>query len=101
MEVNLILKTYFKTLYSIVKSIIFLSGPCWKPVCLPSQNEHAAAGRSCHVAGWGRLTSGGSTPDKLQDVGINIMSTSYCYEKGFSKPQHHFKNLLLFLRWLR
>jgi len=57
-------------------------GPCWKPVCLPQMNAHAAPGRHCWVAGWGTTSSGGSQSNKLRDVGINIMPGAYCESHG-------------------
>ena len=52
--------------------------------------QHAAAGRHCHVAGWGTLSSGGSSPNKLHDVGINMMHAAYCYEYGKSDFKCYF-----------
>jgi len=37
-----------------------------------------AHGKACWVAGWGTLSSGGSSPDLLQSVGVNILGHDYC-----------------------
>jgi len=44
--------------------------------CLPS--AAATHGDACWVAGWGTTSSGGSQPNILQSVGVNIMSDDYC-----------------------
>ena len=35
-------------------------------------------GQACWVAGWGALSSGGSNPDILNQVGVNLMDDAYC-----------------------
>merc|ERR1719436_2107833 len=44
--------------------------------CLPTAAP--VHGSACWVAGWGTTSSGGSQPDILQSVGVNIMSDDYC-----------------------
>ena len=44
--------------------------------CLPE--AAAIHGSACWVGGWGTTSSGGSQPDILQTVGVNIMSDAYC-----------------------
>ena len=44
--------------------------------CMPV-NDYTP-GDACWVAGWGTLTEGGSTPSKLQSVGVNLFSYQYC-----------------------
>lgn len=56
-------------------------GPnCVNSACLPE--APAVHGEACWTAGWGTLTSAGTTPNKLQSVGVNIMSDDYCSEKS-------------------
>merc|ERR1711973_813857 len=50
------------------------------PVCLPSAGGQGTQyeGKDAIVSGWGTLSSGGSRPDKLQDVTVKTMSNSAC-----------------------
>jgi len=45
-----------------------------------------AHGKACWVAGWGTLSSGGSSPDLLQSVGVNIMDHDYCLANSNNSP---------------
>ena len=47
-----------------------------QPVCIPSTD--VTAGTSVRVSGWGTLSSGGSSPSKLQEVTVNIIADSDC-----------------------
>ena len=40
--------------------------------------NNSSDGKACWVAGWGTLQAGGSSPDLLQSVGVNILSQDYC-----------------------
>ena len=56
-------------------------GPnCVNSACLPE--APAVHGDACWTAGWGTLSVGGNTPNKLQSVGVNIMSDDYCNAKS-------------------
>ncbi|CAG5110207.1 Oidioi.mRNA.OKI2018_I69.chr2.g4632.t1.cds [Oikopleura dioica] len=46
------------------------------PVCLST--AYPDHGKACWVAGWGALSSGGSSPNLLQSVGVNILGQEYC-----------------------
>ena len=50
--------------------------------CLPDSGAHVATdstvAEKCFVAGWGTLSSGGSTPSDLQSVDVNIIADSDC-----------------------
>ncbi len=48
------------------------------PVTLNSGTSNEAAGLSSTVIGWGTLTEGGSSPDALQEVNVNVVATSTC-----------------------
>ncbi|EDO39625.1 predicted protein [Nematostella vectensis] len=48
------------------------------PVCLPELDPEPVDGKHCWVTGWGRLSSGGSTPDYLQQVSVPIRSRARC-----------------------
>merc|ERR1711970_80094 len=48
----------------------------YAPACLPTSDyKH---GEACHVSGWGTTQSGGSTSNKMREVGINLMSIDFC-----------------------
>uniref|UniRef100_A0A673H8Z4 Trypsin-like n=1 Tax=Sinocyclocheilus rhinocerous TaxID=307959 RepID=A0A673H8Z4_9TELE len=49
-----------------------------RPVCLAAAGSKYAAGTETWVTGWGALQSGGSSPDKLQEVMIPVVSSSDC-----------------------
>ena len=48
------------------------------PVTLNSGTSNEAAGLLTTVIGWGTLTEGGSSPDALQEVNVNVVATSTC-----------------------
>jgi secreted trypsin-like serine protease len=50
-----------------------------QPVCLPSKDVPADS--ECFVTGWGRLETGGSTSDTLQQVTLPIVSQSACKQR--------------------
>ena len=64
-------------------SILTLSSPVTfskivSPVCLPASISSLYVGSVATVTGWGTLSSGGSQPDKLQEVDVNVISNSQC-----------------------
>jgi secreted trypsin-like serine protease len=59
---------------------------CVGTVCMPT--EDVAAGSTCWITGWGTLRSGGSQPDTLQEVAVNIISNDDCVNKyGYTSSQ--------------
>ena len=48
--------------------------------CLPEPGQEIAAGTKCWTAGWGTLSSGGSLPDNLREVDLQIMSDQQCLD---------------------
>uniref|UniRef100_A0A672N1M6 Chymotrypsin-like protease CTRL-1 n=1 Tax=Sinocyclocheilus grahami TaxID=75366 RepID=A0A672N1M6_SINGR len=50
-----------------------------RPVCLAAAGSKFAAGTETWVTGWGKLQSGGSFPDILQEVQLPVVSNSDCY----------------------
>jgi len=56
---------------------------CFRPVCLPTPGTSgdSFAGQYCWIAGWGTISSGGNTSNKIRDAGVNIFSRDYCLEK--------------------
>merc|ERR1719438_246538 len=64
-------------------SILTLSSPVTfskivSPVCLPASRSSLYVGSVATVTGWGTLSSGGSQPDKLQEVDVNVIANSQC-----------------------
>ena len=51
---------------------------CYAPICLPEQDAPIPHGKACFVSGWGTLEAGGSSPEKLNAVAVNILSHEYC-----------------------
>merc|ERR1711976_863421 len=47
------------------------------PVCLPPQGSRYT-GSKATVTGWGTLSSGGSSPDELQEVEVTVLSNIAC-----------------------
>ena len=54
---------------------------CVAAACIPDVASNH--GDACWVAGWGTLTAGGSSPEILQSVGVNIFSDAYCQSNTF------------------
>lgn len=52
---------------------------CIGSVCLPTRD--VTPGESCWITGWGTLSSGGRTPDILQEVEVDIISNEDCTSK--------------------
>merc|ERR1719336_3725914 len=66
-----------------IVSILTLSSPVTfskivSPVCLPASTSSLYVGSVATVTGWGTLSSGGSQPDKLQEVDVNVISNTQC-----------------------
>jgi len=75
-------------------AMVKLSSParldgCAGIVCLPDEgDEMVPAGTECWITGWGTLSSGGSQPDVLQEVAVDIISNSDCVNKfGYTSSQ--------------
>lgn len=49
-----------------------------QPVCLTAANTGPSDGSDVWVTGWGTLSSGGSSPDQLQEVMVPVVSQSSC-----------------------
>ncbi|XP_017347442.1 enteropeptidase [Ictalurus punctatus] len=49
-----------------------------QPICLPNSAQQFAAGRKCVIAGWGRLTEGGTVADVLQQAVLPLINNSVC-----------------------
>ena len=47
-------------------------------VCLPESVPAPTDGTKCWITGWGRLASGGATPDYLQQASVPIASRARC-----------------------
>ncbi|KAJ8318555.1 hypothetical protein KUTeg_003646 [Tegillarca granosa] len=48
------------------------------PICLTDVDPAEYAGKDCVVTGWGTLESGGSSPDRLQQVYKPVLSMAQC-----------------------
>ncbi|XP_059914224.1 chymotrypsin-like elastase family member 3B [Gadus macrocephalus] len=46
--------------------------------CLPPQGTELAHGQACYITGWGRLSSGGPRPAKLQQALLPVVEPSIC-----------------------
>ncbi|RMX43655.1 hypothetical protein pdam_00016944 [Pocillopora damicornis] len=55
--------------------------------CLPETIEAPVEGKRCWITGWGRLSSGGATPDDLQQVSVPIVGPARC-EKAYPDKIH-------------
>ena len=51
--------------------------PHIRPVCLPDSAEDYA-GQLAVVTGWGTMSSGGQTSDKLRAAEVNVLSNTQC-----------------------
>ncbi|CAK0811973.1 unnamed protein product [Prorocentrum cordatum] len=49
---------------------------CIGVACLPT--EDVAVGEECFITGWGTLSSGGNSPNKLQEAQVTIYSNADC-----------------------
>ena len=56
-------------------------------VCLPDAVSEPADGTRCWITGWGRLSSGGATPDYLQQVQVPVVSRARC-DKAYPGKIH-------------
>ncbi|KAK2827759.1 hypothetical protein Q7C36_018685 [Tachysurus vachellii] len=52
-----------------------------QPICLPDSHQQFAAGRKCVIAGWGRLSEGGTVADVLQQAVVPLINNSVCQER--------------------
>lgn len=63
-----------------------------QPVCLPEPGLDPAPGTVCTISGWGRLQSGGSLPDVLQEALVPLVPLSQCQEQ---LPQYNITELMM------
>lgn len=60
---------------------------CINTVCLPRQGADVAPGTTCHITGWGTLSSGGLVqPRRLQQGEVKVQSLEECRASGY-KPE--------------
>ena len=64
-------------------SILRLSNPVTftnavSPACLPADRSNTYAGVTATVTGWGDLSTGGSSPDVLQEVDVTVTTNAEC-----------------------
>ncbi|XP_035809077.1 enteropeptidase-like isoform X2 [Amphiprion ocellaris] len=52
-----------------------------QPVCLAAEGQSFTAGRKCFIAGWGRQTEGGPTPDILQEAQVPLVDQNQCQQQ--------------------
>lgn len=69
--------------------LIKLSSPmamngCVGTVCLPGEND-VAPRSTCWITGWGTLSSGGSSPDVLQQAPVQVLSNEDCKGTGYPR----------------
>lgn len=70
--------------------LIRLSSPmemngCVGTVCLPEAD--VAPGSTCWITGWGTLSSGGSSPDILQEAAVGVLSNQDCKNTNYASSQ--------------
>jgi len=51
---------------------------CVGTVCLPTEDADVAPNSQCWITGWGTLSSGGGSPDLLQEAEVTILSQEAC-----------------------
>jgi len=56
----------------------FVLNECVNPACLPHRAQDAPVGSTCWITGWGRLSSGGSTPNLHQEASVDIVWQGDC-----------------------
>jgi len=56
---------------------------CVGTVCLPTEGNDVAPKTECWITGWGTLSSGGATPDILQEASVGILSQEDCRNSGY------------------
>lgn len=57
---------------------------CVGTVCLPG-NKDVEPGSKCWISGWGTLQEGGSSPRKLQEARVTVLSNKECKTTGYSR----------------
>lgn len=56
---------------------------CVGTVCLPTEGNDIAPGSKCWITGWGTLSSGGGTPEFLQEAEVKTLSNTACKNSGY------------------
>jgi len=54
---------------------------CVGTVCLPTQDVKPSS--TCWITGWGTLSSGGKSPNKLQEAQVQVLSLQDCRNTGY------------------
>jgi len=60
---------------------------CVGTVCLPAAGADVPAGSECWITGWGTLSSGGSSPDVLQEAKVTILSNNACKDTSYGRNE--------------
>jgi len=63
---------------AILLQLFFFTHSKVNLVCLPENVSEPVDGTKCWITGWGRLASGGATPDYLQQASVPIASRARC-----------------------
>jgi len=58
---------------------------CVGTVCLPTQGNDVPPGSKCWITGWGTLSSGGNSPDDLQEAEVTILSQEACRASDYAE----------------
>jgi len=66
------------SLLKMKKTVDFSKYPHIRPICLPVDASKNYADFTATVSGWGTLSSGGSTTNKLREVDVKVLSNSDC-----------------------
>ena len=69
---------YDFSLLKLKKNIDFTKYPHIRPICLPVDDSKDYNDFMATVSGWGTLSSGGSSPNKLREVTVKVLTNAEC-----------------------
>ena len=70
------------SLLKMKKTVDFSAYPHIRPICLPVDASIDYSDFTATVTGWGTLSSGGSTTNKLREVDVKVLSNSACKNRA-------------------
>ena len=86
--------SYDFALLKMATPINFNEVPNIRPLCLPVDTSKDYAGATATVAGWGTLEFFGSSPEKLQEVNVTVLSNSECRSSTAYNAEDILDNML-------
>ena len=93
-DYNHAMTNYDFSLLKMKKTVDFTKYPHIRPICLPVDANNNYNDFVATVTGWGTLSSGGSTSNKLREVDVKVLTNTEC-KKDYKYPSNSITGQML------